>query len=1199
MIGGAKGIGIGLDFGIGNIKRPTKKGYLDPSVKEALCGIWIADQNTNDSPTRNIIKNKIKDAGGDFEILNAAYKLNSGYGKYKVDFTKLYSLTTTALTSHSFVIPITNDTRWLLAITPAISTETYKVKVSGLSKGDIITFVNNTDGNITIDKDGIYTLPKVEQHESSQLHGFLGATTITAPIYIEQIPDYQGAFVTDGVDDLIVSQKPVSEMLGGSNELTVVSMIHQIGLIQVYGLALNNYIRNNGGYLRNSVNSVGKTGIYGYTANNLNQSIKDRVKVINTILGDKKDYNASISDSYVLDDSLFHVQNYIHDGIIAGDGSRLAWYWTLIAKRVLTTDEINQVIAYYNLDKYVAPDVYYDVKKQGLTNENHAEFGDKLIDYSGNGKDMQLYNFGWKLDSGVGKYEEDFTSWGKNATLNSTNSMITINDVSDFNPSNWILWKTAKGSNSFKVRIKGLPENSKLIYVYRVGENSNSNIIEFKEDGIYELPASNTISNGQGFKLKDNYELVNHIGLTIEQLPSYENSVVFDGVEDYGQYVGDLGLKDYTVVADRAYVELNSSQIPITSQVNKNELDTPFTFEALLNGSNTSTTAYSFGNKNDVLLAYNRDRKTSYQSKYVYNSKAITAGNGNSTGNGLTFGCNGTKQQYAKLCLYNFMLFPYSLSEFLIERQLKKRKIGTLYPNMVAFRPVVKGNVPFDIVKYETVSEEGVHSTLEIGQYIPIGQEVCISIRLSDSLSKISSVQSYSLTNIIFGMPPSGTYGSVYGKVTSKSPQKINIHIDEYILFEDIGQTYPIAVDIYNAETDYKYTYGDKLLIGSPIKLKVVNLLPELYSSPRNKFYRFDDNLGLIIREDTTYYVGKNMSFTGNGKYLFGDNKPKVIYSPEKYPISNEGLKILGYLPDLSGNRNHGKLNNFFFTGNYDVITNGAIQFGKTNNGGYTHITIPTVKNGCKQMMAKIKWAIKDNISSSYIYDHSGSISKVGKSTYIRENANEDIAYFGTIKTYLDGKLNTYIKAKTLAGVTHNITSILNSDSAAEIYIGKNGKDVMSTDELKGGIYSLMLFDEIDNDETIMKLNEAIGIENNQQGGVEPVVDFTTFQIVRNPVLDVSPTTIHVTNIKESNFFMDVASTTLVIPSFKIRVTGVAKGRGVAYHYCKADGTFNMYWCEVDGEHTLPESIHSQSQQHTGFRTNFTGDCDILIEQIV
>lgn len=204
--------------------------------------------------------------------------------------------------------------------------------------------------------------------------------------YADKGSPYYGAFVTDGINDLITSTKTVQEMLGGSNEITVVSMIHQIGLIQVYGLALTNYIRNNGGYLRSAVNSVGKTGIYGYTANNLNQSIKDRVKVINTILGDKKDYMASISDSYVLDDSLFHVQNYVHDGIIAGDGSQLAWYWTIIANKVLTTDQINQVIAYFNLDRTLNPDILCNTIKQGITNENHAEFGDKLIDYSGNGR---------------------------------------------------------------------------------------------------------------------------------------------------------------------------------------------------------------------------------------------------------------------------------------------------------------------------------------------------------------------------------------------------------------------------------------------------------------------------------------------------------------------------------------------------------------------------------------------------------------------------------------------------------------------------------------------------------------------------------------------------------------------------------------------------------------------------------------------
>lgn len=44
----------------------------------------------------------------------------------------------------------------------------------------------------------------------------------------EQIPDFEGWLCTDGVDDKIVSVKPVSEMLEGSNEITVISIIHQI-----------------------------------------------------------------------------------------------------------------------------------------------------------------------------------------------------------------------------------------------------------------------------------------------------------------------------------------------------------------------------------------------------------------------------------------------------------------------------------------------------------------------------------------------------------------------------------------------------------------------------------------------------------------------------------------------------------------------------------------------------------------------------------------------------------------------------------------------------------------------------------------------------------------------------------------------------------------------------------------------------------
>lgn len=44
--------------------------------------------------------------------------------------------------------------------------------------------------------------------------------------YADKDSPYYGAFVTDGIDDLITSTKTVQEMLGGSNEITVVSMAH-------------------------------------------------------------------------------------------------------------------------------------------------------------------------------------------------------------------------------------------------------------------------------------------------------------------------------------------------------------------------------------------------------------------------------------------------------------------------------------------------------------------------------------------------------------------------------------------------------------------------------------------------------------------------------------------------------------------------------------------------------------------------------------------------------------------------------------------------------------------------------------------------------------------------------------------------------------------------------------------------------------
>ena len=194
--------------------------------------------------------------------------------------------------------------------------------------------------------------------------------------------DFEGWLCTDGVDDMIESVKPVSEILEGSNEITVVSMIHQIKIND--SATITNDIRNTNiaSTSRNAVKVDGKTGIYGYSRKGTDDCV-----LINNILGDKTDYTVT-SGSTVNYNNLFSVV-----GTQYGDyNSQIAYAGGFIANKVLTTDEINQIIAYFNLDRpgqIIKPQLYCNIKKQGITNDNHAEFNDQLIDFVG-GHNIQL-----------------------------------------------------------------------------------------------------------------------------------------------------------------------------------------------------------------------------------------------------------------------------------------------------------------------------------------------------------------------------------------------------------------------------------------------------------------------------------------------------------------------------------------------------------------------------------------------------------------------------------------------------------------------------------------------------------------------------------------------------------------------------------------------------------------------------------------
>lgn len=784
---------IGLDpirfnaikLGVPGASFATDRPYISPDVLSSLAGVWIADGKSNTDPDRNIIKNKLPGRGGNFEILNAAYEGMLGCNGYPVVFgdnktwehlsgTANYTSDTTSTTIHITHVRLAN--RGLLysyvkengVLTNIKEIPAFRVTVKGLEGNSKFVYkylatkdatretsIFLSNGTHKLAKSFVPTDALLDSTTNVWIGMFISpiseeVTEFDCDITIEVLPEYEGAFVTDGVDDMIVSQNPVSEMLGGSKELTVVSMIHQISPVpDSYGFT--NYIREGSIWSRTNVKTSGKTGIYGYKISKGNTEV-GASNLIDNILGDKADYEAMGYNTTNYSDINYSVTGYIKDGSPT-EVSSVAWYWTFIAKRALTTDEINQVIAYYNLDKYVKPDIYYNVKKQGLTNDNHAQFGDKLIDYSGNSRDLQLFNIGWNLGSGIGKYAEDFSTMKDYGTkgIVRTSSKIYLDKSFDYDKGFWLCY-TNSPSPAYKVRVSGIPETGMLTYTGDVWVNL--------VNGINELPARTNTEENHGFVAQT--PNVDWSKLVIEQIPDFAGALCFDGVDDFGQFVGDLGLKDYTVVFDRAYPIVTVPQFSVISDATGENANTPFLLEHI----NEGEFAYSYSA--NTAISINKEREICYQSTYQYKDTAINRGSSTSLGTGLTIARYGINNGYSALVLYSFMLFHYSMSKFLIERQLKKRKLGTLYPGMVEFRPIVKSNIPYSSISY----------SVNPGEYVAEGSTVTITITLANSSDKLDGISSNAISDISIS-GGNGVY-EVTGKVT-KSPQKINIVISSYL----------------------------------------------------------------------------------------------------------------------------------------------------------------------------------------------------------------------------------------------------------------------------------------------------------------------------------------------------------------------------------------------------------------------------------
>ena len=820
------------EWKIGNMESDLP--YIDPEVLASLKAVVIVGNKTNNDSDRAIIKNLV-DPDNPFIISNAAFKLNSGFGKYEEDFTDWRIYPNIKVTDSVVTTDGNFKSSWFIYKHSSESKiNEMNIKVSGIPKGGKILYfyISDETANMpiayTIPKDGIYHLPESKINNNRASVGFTVESSYDwNNIRIEQIPSFEGAFVTDGVDDLITSTKTVQEMLGGSNELTIVSMVHQVK-DSANNVSFTNYIRGSAnGYFRNIVNNYDKTGIYGYTSSDLMG-----LSVVNNILGDKNDYTSNGDNRDSIINGNFSVQGYSYnDGNNTGDFSSVAWYWTIIANKVLTTDQINQVIDYFNLDRTLNPDILCNTIKQGITNENHAEFGDKLIDFSGNGRDIQLNNLAWKGGSGIAaKQYETFKDW-----TNTPYQTSTVTEIDEFtrvvdSTSNAYWVSMINRTSDFdkvhdSINIVLYQDDMLLVHEckYKIDENvttkalyetlkSGVNTITLATiDKFTDIPEDAEImSLGEWVNPKSNKGSVK-----ITLLPSYKGGLLLDGVNDFGKVTGMPIYKDYTVVADyiRTSAKENAQDCPILSksQVVNNGA---FVFNYL--NTNSVLNSYSFGINNGLESISDSERKIYYQSKYVNDGKSINSGTAIDY-NSMWLGTyRDNVQIFFNGAIYSLMSFPYSMSEFLIERQLKKYKLGTLYPNMVEFRPVIKANDNYKIFYTAMLPLTGdIWERINIGDYVPVGRRIAIQMSFDNEAKKLVSAVSSQLGNITIVKNSNNIGYTIFGDVLKdKSPQKISITIEQdenYVLFNPvINSNYKyISLDFFLNNYQKKINIGD------------------------------------------------------------------------------------------------------------------------------------------------------------------------------------------------------------------------------------------------------------------------------------------------------------------------------------------------------------------------------------------------------
>lgn len=336
-------VGINTAYVRGIRLGSASKGGQTSPFHPSLVDYWNFKGKSNFDKDRNTIEG-IK--GEILTAYNFGWAWGSGYGLFNENYLT-YNKAQNVFVTDDHSVTIMNfvpANTWILFKYGTEHLNTTRVRVTGLTANNQLAYWYSptNDGArvlMAIPSDGEYDLPESVVNTTSYNVGFIVQNALTKNVTIEQIPEYEGAIVTDGIDDYLKLGK----------------VGYKVGTV----IIKHKPVHLSGGWLYVLETSTIRTYIvYNFT----DKKIRTNFDNYNTV----GDYGVGIINTPRLIETPFYIG--CRSGMV--EFLSMALYEIAIYQDVLTAEEIQKEI---NVMEYGTPNPVFAL--------NFDNFAYKAVDY--------------------------------------------------------------------------------------------------------------------------------------------------------------------------------------------------------------------------------------------------------------------------------------------------------------------------------------------------------------------------------------------------------------------------------------------------------------------------------------------------------------------------------------------------------------------------------------------------------------------------------------------------------------------------------------------------------------------------------------------------------------------------------------------------------------------------------------------------